>query len=167
MTAEEWASLIVTDDTPTPQLQNGYLSRLETKESYFPRFPWHSGQGACPPVSVLYAELSSDATTPGADCRIAAAVRMKDSERIGRSRFARHGHEHAAPARERLENPAVVLLEPDTTRRRSNPVTGQVAVGALQRLHDETPGAHRTHVSNLECAGRGAEHPLDQRSDVR
>src|SRR2546426_11409974 len=109
---------------PTPQLQNGYLSRLEP-QSLFPRAFLEvlccviTREDVSP-----YACVSSDATTPRADCRVAPAVRVKDGECVGRPWIAGHGHQHTAAARKRFENPPVMRLETDAARRGSHTVTG-------------------------------------------
>src|SRR6267378_6235581 len=72
-------------------------------------------------VQSRIASVRLDASRPGADRGIAAAVGMQNRERVGRARVAANSHEDATPGRQRLENASIVVLEPGTTHRGCDP----------------------------------------------
>ena len=76
-----------------------------------------------------------DASGPGANRGVTAAVREHHGERVSRARLAVHGDENAASRDERLENPAVVLLETDPAHRvaRVPPSPGRAGCPAVRR----------------------------------
>ena len=72
-----------------------------------------------------------DAARPGADCRVAAAVRMQNRQRICSSGRAVDRHQNTAAARQHFENPSIMRLEAHLPHRAGQPQRAQVATGAL------------------------------------
>src|SRR3954469_7331634 len=75
-----------------------------------------------------------DASGPGADRGVPAAVREHHRERVGRSGLAVDGDQDPASGNERLENPTVMSLETDTAHRAGKTNAREVAGVALQRV---------------------------------
>ena len=70
-----------------------------------------------------------DATGPGANRGVSAAVRMQDRQGVGRARLAPDGDEHAAARRQRFENPPIMRLKPDAAHGAGQPELRQMLAG--------------------------------------
>jgi hypothetical protein len=108
-----------------------------------------------------------DASGPGSNGGVSAAVRKEHGQGIGRPRLAVNSHHDAAPRDQRLEDPAVMGLKTDPAHRAGKAYFREIACASLQRLCHRSMQDGGSDAGDLETASRRAERLLDQRRRLR
>ena len=99
-------------------------------------------------------ESASDASGPGANGCVSAAIGVQNRQGVGGARLGSNRDEHSAAAEKGFVNPAVVRLKSDAPHRGGNAQLSEVARASLKGVQQPAVAHDRADARDVETPYR-------------